>query len=150
MKQINLLKMSPITQKSQTTFIPFILTSNNTTQQHHKQTIVPILEKFTTYQQITRNQRIPFPLVFIQLRISPWKNINKILKLTHSRSLIFPHDCPKCGIEHLTIEHIFTCPQLFQARSYDTVPTDGSEALCDSSPILSNVVSYLLTSSNII
>ncbi len=69
-------------------------------------------------------------------------------KLTHSYliSNLFPPDCPKCGTENLTIEHIFTCPQLSLCRSHHNIPNDRSKALCNSTPTLSNVISYLLTS----
>lgn len=97
---------------------------------HIKKSPIP----WTSSKRPTRRQEI----VITRLRIGH-------TKLTHSHLLsrLFPPDCPKCGAENLSVDHLFTCPALAQLRTYHKIPSDSHRSLANSSNLVSRVILYL-------
>ena len=68
-------------------------------------------------------------------------------RITHSylvnQNILLPPTCPHCQIDGLTVEHIFSCPNLQPLRSSLNMPSLISQALKNNSDTISLTIQYL-------
>ena len=91
-------------------------------------------EPWKSSTQISRREEI----LITRLRMGHTK-----LTHTHLISHLFPPDCPKCHCEHVTVDHLFTCPSLTHIRTIHGLPHNRPQALKNSIEYISSIISLL-------